>query len=245
MPPRSSTVQQKSSTPYWPGFRQGIFAKRDVYETREISAFFHDGSERPSREFVDQCEARVRQLVDGTGFAVNRTSVWSSNAASRQLPYNRRTGEWLEEFVDVDCRSPGGGPCVFQPGPHAVSLVGGVGWCCEVPVLGSPATGCGEAFSIVRQPPRVSDLLSACFPGPAAEGGACRSREETVLLSAEPCPEIRFGHTFPFLCLAGGASIRLGVRLRAGVDDPTLEEERAMTAEQERLGGFEGRSGER
>lgn len=78
----------------------GIFAKRDVYETREISAFFHDGSERPSREFVDQCEARVRQLVDGTGFAVNRTSVWSSNAASRQLPYNRRTGEWLEEFVD-------------------------------------------------------------------------------------------------------------------------------------------------
>jgi hypothetical protein len=78
----------------------GITAKRDVYETQAISAFFHDGTDRPPRDFVKQCEERVRQIVDGTGFQVNRTSVWSSNASSRQLPYNRLTGQWLEQFVD-------------------------------------------------------------------------------------------------------------------------------------------------
>jgi hypothetical protein len=80
----------------------GIFAKRDAYEPHAISAFFHDGTDRPSPEFAQQCEDRVRHAVEGTGFAVNRTSVWASNAASRQLPYNRRTGEWLEEFIDSE-----------------------------------------------------------------------------------------------------------------------------------------------
>lgn len=78
----------------------GIVAKRDVYESHAISAFFHDGTDRPAHEFIKQCEERVRQTVEGTGFRVERTSVWSSNAATRQLPYNRHTGEWLEEFVD-------------------------------------------------------------------------------------------------------------------------------------------------
>ncbi|ALO98742.1 hypothetical protein SHL15_7750 [Streptomyces hygroscopicus subsp. limoneus] len=78
----------------------GIVAKRDAFEPHAISAFFHDGTDRPSQEFVKQCEDRVRTIADGTGFTVNRTGVWGSNAASRQLPYNRHTGEWLEEFVD-------------------------------------------------------------------------------------------------------------------------------------------------
>ncbi|GAA3155585.1 hypothetical protein ACFQ0X_44170 [Streptomyces rectiviolaceus] len=80
----------------------GIVAKRDVYETEAISAFFHDGSDNPPKAFVDQCEARMRQVAEGTGFAVERTSVWASNAATRLLPFNRHTGEWLEEFVDGD-----------------------------------------------------------------------------------------------------------------------------------------------
>lgn len=78
----------------------GVFAKRDVYEAHAISAFFHDGTDRPPREFVQQCEDRIRKIVAGTGFKVDRVSVWASNAATRQLPYNRRTGKWLEEFVD-------------------------------------------------------------------------------------------------------------------------------------------------
>ncbi|MFF7977278.1 hypothetical protein [Streptomyces sp. NPDC007905] len=33
---------------------------------------------------------------------MDRASVWSSSAFSRQLPYSRRTGEWLGEFVDSE-----------------------------------------------------------------------------------------------------------------------------------------------
>lgn len=78
----------------------GVVAERDKYEPEAISAFFSDGSDRPPQEFVEQCEARVRQIAEGTGFSVDRTSVWGSNAATRLLPYNRHTGEWLEEFLD-------------------------------------------------------------------------------------------------------------------------------------------------
>ncbi|MFD8469007.1 hypothetical protein ACFV10_28365 [Streptomyces cyaneofuscatus] len=78
----------------------GITAHRDKFEPAAISAFMSDGSPRPPKAFVDQCEARVRAAAEGTGFEVNRTAVWSSNAATRLLPYNRHTGEWLEEFVD-------------------------------------------------------------------------------------------------------------------------------------------------
>ncbi|XIG72875.1 hypothetical protein C1N81_05210 (plasmid) [Streptomyces sp. SGAir0957] len=80
----------------------GIFAKRDEYEREAISAFFHDGTDRPPKEFVDRCESQVRAIAEGTGFTVDRTAVWSSNAATRQLPHNRHTGKWLEEFVDSE-----------------------------------------------------------------------------------------------------------------------------------------------
>lgn len=78
----------------------GIFAKRDTHERDAISVFFHDGSDNPSTEFINQCVDRVRQLVERTGFKAGEPGVWMSNAASRQLPYDRRTGEWLGEFVD-------------------------------------------------------------------------------------------------------------------------------------------------
>jgi hypothetical protein len=78
----------------------GIPAQRDPYESKAIGAFFHAGTERPSGAFVEQCKERVREVVQGTDFRVDRAGVWDSNAASRQLPYNRHTGEWLEEFVD-------------------------------------------------------------------------------------------------------------------------------------------------
>ncbi|MCX4231840.1 hypothetical protein [Streptomyces ortus] len=79
-----------------------ITAKRDAYEDQAISAFFHDGTDRPSQAFVQQCEDRVRAVVEGTSFTVNRTSVWGSNAATRQLPCNRHTGQWLGSFIDSE-----------------------------------------------------------------------------------------------------------------------------------------------
>ncbi|NJA56739.1 hypothetical protein [Streptomyces sp. NEAU-H3] len=79
----------------------GISAKRDRFETEAISAFFHDGTSNPPEEFIKACEARVHAAAEGTGFRVAReAAVWGSNAATRQLPYNRHTGEWLEAFVD-------------------------------------------------------------------------------------------------------------------------------------------------
>lgn len=79
---------------------QGIFAKRDLYEPAAISAFFHDGTNNPPQAFVENCEARMREIAAVTGFEVDRTSVWGSNAATRLLPHDRHTGEWLEEFID-------------------------------------------------------------------------------------------------------------------------------------------------
>ncbi|MER7396936.1 hypothetical protein ABT381_15655 [Streptomyces sp. NPDC000151] len=84
----------------------GITAKRDRLEPGAISAFFSNGSDHPPKQFVEQCEARVRQVAEGTGFSVNRTSVWASSAATRLLPYNRHTGEWLEEFLDGEASLP-------------------------------------------------------------------------------------------------------------------------------------------
>ncbi|WP_030263141.1 hypothetical protein [Streptomyces violens] len=80
----------------------GITAQRDEFEPRAISAFFSDGSDRPSPEFIERCEARVRQIAEETGFTVNRVGVWATSAATRQLPYNRHTDEWLGEFVDSE-----------------------------------------------------------------------------------------------------------------------------------------------
>ena len=77
----------------------GITAKRDRFESQAISAFLHDGTIHPPKAFLDECEARVRQAAQGTGFEVDRRMVWDSNAATRLLPYNRHTGEWLEQFV--------------------------------------------------------------------------------------------------------------------------------------------------
>ncbi|MEW1565812.1 hypothetical protein AB0454_22835 [Streptomyces sp. NPDC093509] len=82
----------------------GITAKRDAFQKRAISAFFHDGTEHPSVAYVRECEDRVRALVEGTSFVVDRTGVWSSNAATRQLPVNRHTGEWLGTFIDSEAR---------------------------------------------------------------------------------------------------------------------------------------------
>ncbi|MGX1761336.1 hypothetical protein ACWIG5_31235 [Streptomyces lydicus] len=82
--------------------KAGISAKRDAFEPAKISAFFHDGSERPPKEFVHACEERAREASEGTGFTVDRTSVWVSSAASRKLPYHRYTGEWLEASIDGD-----------------------------------------------------------------------------------------------------------------------------------------------
>ncbi|MBQ1124284.1 hypothetical protein [Streptomyces sp. B15] len=79
----------------------GITAHEDRFEPGAISAFHHDGTDDPSVEYVQQCEERVRAAAEGTGFTVDRTTAWESGVATRKLPYNRHTGEWLQEYVDT------------------------------------------------------------------------------------------------------------------------------------------------
>jgi hypothetical protein len=80
----------------------GITADRDVFQSDMISARFHNGMDNPPTAFIAQCSARAGEAVVGTGFMVERAMVWASNAATRQLAYNRHTGEWLGQVVDTD-----------------------------------------------------------------------------------------------------------------------------------------------
>ncbi|QPP05259.1 hypothetical protein G4Z16_01390 [Streptomyces bathyalis] len=81
----------------------GIVAHPDAYEAGAICATHHDGTHQPTPEYVEECEERVRTAAVGTDFTVDRTSVWDgSSITSRKLPYDRHTGEWLEELFDTD-----------------------------------------------------------------------------------------------------------------------------------------------
>ncbi|MCQ8190122.1 MULTISPECIES: hypothetical protein [Streptomyces] len=80
----------------------GITAQQDNFEPNAIAAFFHTGAGQPSSEFVAECEARTRAAAQGSGFTVDRAGVWQSNAATRMLAYNRKTGEWLGAFIDTE-----------------------------------------------------------------------------------------------------------------------------------------------
>lgn len=67
-----------------------------------FSTWFHDGTPRPSQDFIQSCVERTRQAAAGTAFKVTEPGVWCSNAATRKLPYNRHTGEFLGSFVDIE-----------------------------------------------------------------------------------------------------------------------------------------------
>ncbi|WP_151484065.1 hypothetical protein [Streptomyces albicerus] len=67
-----------------------------------IATWFSDGTDRPAREFIEQCVARTVAAAQGTGFAVGEPGVWASNAATRKLSYNSKTGEFLGFFYDTD-----------------------------------------------------------------------------------------------------------------------------------------------
>lgn len=71
-----------------------------------FASWFHNGEANPGQTFIDECVQRTRDAARGTGFTVGEPGVWSSNAASRKLVYNRNTDEWLGSFVDVES-SPG------------------------------------------------------------------------------------------------------------------------------------------
>ncbi|MFE2828463.1 hypothetical protein [Streptomyces sp. NPDC059271] len=67
-----------------------------------FAAWFHNGEVNPPRSFIDECVQRTRAAVEGTGFTVGEPGVWASNAASRKFLHNRHTGEYLDQFVDVE-----------------------------------------------------------------------------------------------------------------------------------------------
>ncbi|MFF8840570.1 hypothetical protein [Streptomyces sp. NPDC015130] len=80
----------------------GITAERDDIELAALIALFHEGTSRPSGEFLERCKARAGEAVAGTGFVADRVGIWESNAATRMLTFNRNTGEYLGEFVDTE-----------------------------------------------------------------------------------------------------------------------------------------------
>lgn len=75
----------------WPDRGPGCFA-----------TWFHNGEVNPPKSFIDACVQRTRTAAEGTAFTVGEPGVWASNAASRKMLYNRHTGEYLDQFVDVE-----------------------------------------------------------------------------------------------------------------------------------------------
>ncbi|WP_461015298.1 hypothetical protein [Streptomyces daliensis] len=82
--------------------KAGLFAEKSVRGPGTIEVFFHGGDSRPSPAFMDACTAQVAKAAIGTDFVVEETGTIDSEAASRQLAYDRRSGEWLGAFLDTD-----------------------------------------------------------------------------------------------------------------------------------------------
>lgn len=84
----------------------GILADRSVRGPDVLEAFFYGGDERPSPPFMDACTSKVATAVIGTDFVVEETGTMAGGAATRQLAYDRRTGEWLGSFIDTATPEP-------------------------------------------------------------------------------------------------------------------------------------------
>jgi len=82
--------------------KAGIFADKSVRGPDVIEAYFYGGDERPSPLFMDRCASSVAKAAIGTDFVVEETGTIEGSAATRQLAFNRRTGEWLGSFIDTD-----------------------------------------------------------------------------------------------------------------------------------------------
>ncbi|WP_181768137.1 hypothetical protein [Streptomyces albidus (ex Kaewkla and Franco 2022)] len=82
--------------------KAGVFADRSVRGPDVIEVYFHGGDERPTPLVMDKCASLVAKAAIGTDFVVEETGTVESNAATRQLAYDRHSGQWLGAFVNTE-----------------------------------------------------------------------------------------------------------------------------------------------
>ncbi|MFE7294496.1 hypothetical protein ACFU5Q_21015, partial [Bacillus velezensis] len=65
-----------------------------------VEAYFHDGSDRPSSEFGDQCTARAQQAVAHLGFTSQGFGTQVNDASTIRPVFDRRTGKHVDSVHD-------------------------------------------------------------------------------------------------------------------------------------------------